>query len=977
MSYDYNALVSQIATSRRQAAQESQQEGKIIHLQVSLDSFATLSMSCPMTPLLWMQYASDTSQLLYFVTSDSSASRETRLQLLELALEEFPGSAILQLHYLQLLLFTDDNGGDDKEGSNNSRSDQDQEKILKALDTALQTVGKGSHRNEGVLIAAIYRIDSAYRATLRQLESGGGALQSFFQRSEVPMKDVNDGLMGEFQQFCRSHGLVISSEDLHRIEGGRRNESRLYHSLVNWEDEIDVAMHAEGILPRHQVALDELDWDKILESDEKTFWMGLGGLGTADAFIKYAQACFRFRMPASSGDEQEDKSCVDMIHALALSVYERGVAECPTVETIWLSYIRHLSYLVATDESAASRLQTVVNRAVRNCPYSPALFQQKLNTVLLLADAGKSVFDPDELMNVVQEAMDSKFITAPSASLDLHMTAIKIVRRRLLSLLSTAIAAKSDKQPLQYDDAETVNEKSVKSSELDPAMEQEIQDLCEDIREMYDAVDSYLRKNHVSWTEGRALLWADRASTETHLVGPLIASFGDDAAVSDASTRVTELIRCYEKLTKVYQPAHPDSFSSYVQSFLGAFPASSPLQVLSKLRQTRALYQKALKSVGKPKHSTHQFTEETAPRDFETALRCLCHNYIVFERCFGSEKSFGLASKAIQHKLQKLMLAAPPPIETSVTHQSQVNVPSENGNEAKLWAPAIEEGVQDALKEETWTAKDKGADDDLHESYKRKLQEESEDRPTKKVKTSDLGSPTKKMDSEPSADEQNEESAQQAEESAEKKTPDQPKHTARVGKLDYPAHPFTVRVSNLSTDTEDMDLIDTLRPKCGAIVHAKIVREKHQHQHGKGTSKGWGLVQFEERGSVEKALQFSEELGIRENLIKVERSHLPAAGLVPPGMHRVNAMGEGRRSRQNEKRREKRTEGDETAGEHKESKAKEPESKAQKVPDGKAKGDEASRDTRTSVLAFRPRGVTHSTKHRKVKLSLSGSESKK
>eukprot|EP00957_Ditylum_brightwellii_P020389 1537971-Ditylum_brightwellii.AAC.1 len=33
-----------------------------------------------------------------------------------------------------------------------------------------------------------------------------------------------------------------------------------------------------------------------------------------------------------------------------------------------------------------------------------------------------------------------------------------------------------------------------------------------------------------------------------------------------------------------------------------------------------------------------------------------------------------------------------------------------------------------------------------------------------------------------------------------------PEHTIRVGKLDFPAHPFTIRVTNLSPDTEDMDL---------------------------------------------------------------------------------------------------------------------------------------------------------------------------
>ena len=133
-------------------------------------------------------------------------------------------------------------------------------------------------------------------------------------------------------------------------------------------------------------------------------------------------------------------------------------------------------------------------------------------------------------------------------------------------------------------------------------------------------------------------------------------------------------------------------------------------------------------------------------------------------------------------------------------------------------------------------------------------------------------------------------------------------HKVQIGNLSYRAHPFTVRVSNLSSETEDMDLVDTFRPKCGAIVHAKIMREKplpHQrHSHGK--SKGWGLVQFEERDAVERALELSDVVGIREQLIKVDRSHMPAVGLVPPGMHRVNPKGAGKSSKRNQRRKEQR-----------------------------------------------------------------------
>jgi hypothetical protein len=40
---------------------------------------------------------------------------------------------------------------------------------------------------------------------------------------------------------------------------------------------------------------------------------------------------------------------------------------------------------------------------------------------------------------------------------------------------------------------------------------------------------------------------------------------------------------------------------------------------------------------------------------YETSLRCLCHDYSVFERCFGSETSLADASKVIRKKLAKLL----------------------------------------------------------------------------------------------------------------------------------------------------------------------------------------------------------------------------------------------------------------------------------------------------------------------------------
>jgi hypothetical protein len=100
---------------------------------------------------------------------------------------------------------------------------------------------------------------------------------------------------------------------------------------------------------------------------------------------------------------------------------------------------------------AAPRLRSVVDRAVRNCPYNLPLFQQKLQVHLLLADLKLPIFDPDEIMTTVQEeALCAKFITSPEACLQLHMTAIQCMRRRILTMLATD----GKTTTLNYDDAE-------------------------------------------------------------------------------------------------------------------------------------------------------------------------------------------------------------------------------------------------------------------------------------------------------------------------------------------------------------------------------------------------------------------------------------------------------------------------------------------------------------------------------------------
>eukprot|EP00980_Cylindrotheca_fusiformis_P001505 scaffold346_cov116-Cylindrotheca_fusiformis.AAC.19 len=908
MSYDYNELVSKIASSRRSAA-ESEGDEKIVHLQEAVDRFSILSTQCPMTPLLWMQYSSDTAELLKTLTSDIVSAQETHQQLLELALAEFPGSAILHLRYLQVL--------------NQNKDEED--KVRKAIRSAIENVGQGSHRNEGELVAAMYRMDAEYQVN----DSFENATASYCQRACVPMRDVNDSLSTEYHDFCMRHGKKTKPEELQLLENGRRYEAKVFSSLITFEDEVDMTMHAGGILPRHQIDLNDICWDDALKSDGKTFWMGLGGVDVANAFVQYARACSRYRKPLDFDDG--DNEIERKIQALSLCVYERGVAECPTVESIWLAYVQHLQHIVERGDNMIPRLKSVVDRAVRNCPYSLSLFQQKIRHIFLMASSGKSVMDPDELMKIVKEALDAKFITAKESCLDLHMTAIQVMRQYVLSLLASA-SDKSEKA-LPFDGVEPANS-SLKFMEIDKETAEELEDSLDDIREMYDAVDHYVRKHFPSWSEGRSYLWLDRSITESYLIGPLSDSFRIER--TDGSiTQLAELIRSYDKATNLHKPANPEAFISYAKAFLASFPTSSPSGVLSKLRQVRWLYQKAMKNVGPPKQHSALSQTFLVNMPYETSLQYLCHDYLVFERCFGSDKSLADASKVASKKMAKVAV-------------SPLRFP-ENGPPA-----SVSESKMDSMALDS-TAKTEMSEDPIGNGNKRTREDDDGTRPAKMPKTE-----TATQESTKSITVEEGRGVEVTTRKTDLRVPKPAGHKVKIGNLEYPVHPFTVRVSNLASNTEDMDLVDTFRPVCGAVVHARIMREKSRH--GKGQSKGWGLIQFEEKESVEKALELSEVLGIKEKLVKVERSHLPAAGLVPPGMHRVNPKGKGKGPKRIK-----------TIPESKDTERSDNKNKESADPPtiDSAMQVIAAESTRSEVLSFRPRGLGTG---RKPKVSLSTSK---
>ena len=86
-----------------------------------------------------------------------------------------------------------------------------------------------------------------------------------------------------------------------------------------------------------------------------------------------------------------------------------------------------------------SNAKSVIDRAVRKCPYSPQLFQHKIRMTLLLSNAGRIVLDPEEVLKIVtDEALGLGFITSPEAAIDLSLTVVDVVRK-LIAITGRAI----------------------------------------------------------------------------------------------------------------------------------------------------------------------------------------------------------------------------------------------------------------------------------------------------------------------------------------------------------------------------------------------------------------------------------------------------------------------------------------------------------------------------------------------------------
>ena len=1068
LSYNYEEIVQSIQEHRRVAYDDitSSAPPDLDAIQKSIESFTTLSKHCPMTPLLWMQYAHDTEVLMENLIKmewmesnemdnnheDVEARRLKQMQakqgallsstgILELALAEFSGCALLQLYYLETLadclveseelrLYTKNCGVVGMEILDQKAT---WTKLSTAFQYALNCVGKGTHVNEGMIVSDIYRLNSWFILFLlscdvehffiHEVGINDNVTQQisglFRDWSRTPMGEgSNDEMMEDMEYIWDEHASLIASlycsnhvEEVERtgrlkqqkaklwadIDGERKITSSLTNILSSYENEIDIAMSNEGILlPRQSIFIQSNDqstiycdknfrekletkylpslrrsslkWNHILLGDTNTFLLGMGGVETSRAFLRgasFLQRIYQDTMKTGKTGKSvniTERSPIEehvatTKDAIIRSFFERATSECPTVESVWISYINFLRAewnlyrkqdAVNNDRGneLSNTLQSVSHRAVRNCPYSCTLFEIRMTTLGLISHNR----EPDDITTVMKEATDLGFLNNNrEALLHLRLVGTLVVTRWLLSLVSlnTVLLTTSNRQK-DYDEDEDIsiltpgNRKTSTSGtvtyhSLNPTTIEEAQDLIDDIRDMYDETDSFLFKSHTTWTEGRVVFWKHRALTEAYTLCPIAmalkAGEDDDAVFADKTA-----LQYFEKLVKAEKPSHPDSWREYIRYvssapiyLFGSGSASndaksipdSAAAAVCTLRRTRGLYNRAISCVKKAGQEITPSVESKQTwmgkgidgtmfrRDYDAALLDLCCEYLAFEHQSGSEESFVQAQTLVRSKLVNWDPAA-------TTIAPVLNIQEESHGKRKLDADESN-GRPDDTSSKVTVNDDENEEGEFNKGSKRV-----------KVKT-DLKQP-KKTDG---------------------------VHKVRIGTLDYPAHPYTIYISNLSKDTQDMDLVDAFVAEFGAVVHGRILREKKTGKgghHFHGESKCSGLIQFEDRSSVENALRMDGQFKVGDRPVKIQRSHLPAVGLVPQGMHRVNPKGEGKVSKRNQVKK-KSNDGMEV--------------------EEKEKGEDQYNDKQTikststttspsslslSVLSFKPRGIRQKPK---------------
>lgn len=979
-SYDYNTILQRIQSLRSQAygdpipdptfpalffTLDASHDEKISgcynpkilsvdSLSQVLEEFAQFASLCPMTPSLWIRYAYDAGNTMLELSLgalneenlEKAEFEEAALQacnvrfdILETAVTEFPGCDVLWATLLQILLDTYYNPAINRRPATDHGHIA--ERIQSVINRALYWVGQGTHSHSRHVVTiwrmyahfAYHRELDASKDDLNKDDAKKALAEVFSLRSRTPLHG-NDTLLQEAQEWIPGiqerpidvTNIAVKGYSSLRdaIDKGKQYSSKIYQRRYeSHELSAQSQMQADGLLSSTS-SMSHLD-----AKEEDTLYSGNGGFSLASVFVNYAKD-----LRGKSKQKRRGKQEVERYEEddASVQMFERGISLCPTVDHIWIEYIYSVQQLLASTESLkiddSISLLSLTNRAVRNCPYSLKLFTLKMNMVAeSQSPSGGAVideFDSDSIISIAKDACEGGFLPDIQQCLTIWLEACRVVRRALMlaaqgkqkyDALDEPAGKKDDynNNGGKLNDDQERRDENVDEEMLPYNDSEGIQYLIEDLRDCFEEASDYFRLHHSDWNIGRAKLWRERANVECNVVLPIVlqdarllsknlhmAGLKEENSgigrVRGSMTDILEGERCFESTFRLH-PLYVEAWTEYIP-FLTNSDIVKQSGTFVGIRKARTLIHRVIRN---------------APLDSPSAsLEYLCSYFVTFEETYGSAESLSKAIHVVKEKLRKVQMHT-----------------KDNKESCMMVAENQQRQTNDL------SGKRKFGDAELvEEEIKRQ----------------------KRMEMEYSV-------SSAEEKPVNLKVPKEPAETVLIGKLSYPAHPYTVRVSNLSPTTEDLDLVDAFIT-CGKIVHARILREKphnHQDHHDprKLKSKGIGLIQFEEKESVIKALELNEAIGLHEHLIQVGRSHIPAvSSVVPPGMQRMNSKRDKPSKNQKKDVEKQAIKKLETAVKKESIKSK-----------GHENGDANSGlITSLSVLSFQPRGIARKGAKKKIQI---------
>ncbi|XP_065087197.1 squamous cell carcinoma antigen recognized by T-cells 3 [Ochlerotatus camptorhynchus] len=238
----------------------------------------------------------------------------------------------------------------------------------------------GLHVTKGRVIFEAYREDFLGKSEEPEANRLNRLARIYEQELKIPLKNMEDSFI-EYKLLCEKYKNILTDLNMEKFERRYRQAKELLQKMLPFEERlVKLEPHC------HQER--------------------------ADLYREYIREC-----RSQLGDDELQV------------LYERLVADCCLDPTVWCDYLKHLDkYPPDEDEDSPSPVfsQTavdLVNRALRNCPWSAELYVEKLR----IYDREKR--GKEDILKIMEEVATVEF-QAPEPAVKVWLEYLTYLRRQ-------------------------------------------------------------------------------------------------------------------------------------------------------------------------------------------------------------------------------------------------------------------------------------------------------------------------------------------------------------------------------------------------------------------------------------------------------------------------------------------------------------------------------------------------------------------